>query len=237
MKQVPRLLRTLTLGISLAAIGATVNAEPPPSIGIDHILIGVPDLDRTVDELTRFLGVRPAYGGKHPRGTHNALLSLGDHTYLELIALQPGVAGSDIGMGDLVGLTKPVPIGWAVGAPRAASLAAALAHTDFALSEPDAGSRTTPSGEILHWQTLETKTAPAGAPFFIVWSPATHHPAATSPSGCKLVGLQVTTPDAKQLHALCSALSVPVEVLDGPEVRYAVALDCPNGQVTFQTDP
>jgi len=231
------LLGTLTLGMSLAAIGAIVKAESSPPIGIDHILIGVPDLDHTVDDLTKLLGVRPAYGGKHPRGTHNALLSLGNHTYLEFIALQPGVTGSDIAMADLAGLTKPVPIGWAVVAPSTASLAASLARSDFPLSEPDAGSRPTPSGELLHWQTLELTAEPAGAPFFIVWSPDTHHPSTTSPQGCRLVGLQVTTPDSKQLRALCSALTLPVEVLDGPKVRFSVALDCPSGQVTFRTDP
>jgi catechol 2,3-dioxygenase-like lactoylglutathione lyase family enzyme len=231
-----RVVRILTVWITLASTGVMVNAEPQRSIGIDHILIGVPDLDRTVDDLSEALGVRPVYGGKHPRGTHNALLSLGTDTYLEFIALQPGVAGADIGMGELVGLTRPLPIGWAVAAPSAPPLRGALAHGDFALSEPEAGSRTTPSGEILRWQTVGLTAEPEGAPFFIVWSPETRHPSSTSPKGCRLVGLQITTPDAKQLRALCTALTLPVEVLDGPRVRFAVALDCPNGPVTFRTD-
>lgn len=237
MKQRPKLIRMFALGLTLASIGATVNAGPEHSIGIDHILIGVPDLDRTLDELAKTLGVRPVYGGKHPGGTHNALLSLGTRTYLEFIALQPGVAGANIGMGELVGLTKPVPIGWAVGAPSVTSLTASLAHSDFALSEPDAGSRVTPSGGILKWQSLHLVSDPAAALFFIIWAPDTHHPSATSPQGCRLVGFQVTTPDSKRLRALCSTLNLPVEILDGPRVRFSVALDCPKGHVTFRTDP
>ena len=236
MKQAPKLLRILAFGMALASIGATLNAEPEHPIGIDHILIGVPDLDRTVDDLAKALGVRPVYGGKHPRGTHNALLSLGAHTYLEFVALQPGVAGADIGMGDLVGLTRPVPIGWAVSAPSSTSLTASLAHSDFALSEPLAGSRTTPSGETLNWQTLELTAEPQGAPFFIIWSRGIHHPSTTSPHGCRLVSFQVTTPDSKSLRALRSTLALPVDVLDAPSVRFSVALDCPNGPVTFRTD-
>jgi hypothetical protein len=237
MKQARRALRIVILGIAIASIGACVNAEPSPSIGIDHILIGVPNLDHTVDDLAKALGVRPIYGGKHPRGSHNALLSLGPRTYLEFIALQPGVAGADIGMGDLDGLTKPVPVGWAVAAPTVTSLRASLARSDFALSEPEPGSRTTPAGEVLQWQALGLKTEPAGAPFFIVWSPETRHPSATSPPGCKLVSLQVTTPDSKQLLALSSALALPVQVLHGPAVRFSVGLDCPTGPVTFRTEP
>lgn len=214
-----------------------MNSEPQPSIGIDHILIGVPDLDHTVDDLAKALGVRPVYGGKNPQGTHNALLSVGPHTYLEFIALQQGAVGKDIGMDDLAGLTKPVPVGWAVAAPTVTSLSTLLAHDGFALSEPEAGSRTTPSGEVLQWQTLELTNEPVGAPFFIVWSPHTRHPSTTSPHGCKLVSLQVVTPDSNQLLALSASLNIPVEVVHGPALRYSVALDCPTGPVTFRTEP
>ena len=236
MKQARSWFRiVVALGMTLWA-GATLHGEPERPAGIDHILIGVPDLDRTVDDLAKALGVRPLHGGKHPRGTHNALLSLGRTTYLEFIALQPGIAGAEIGMGDLVGLAKPVPIGWAVSAPSLTSLRASLGHTDFLLSEPHAGSRTTPAGAILRWQTLELTTEPRGAPFFIIWSADTHHPSTTSPPGCRLVRLQVATPDSKNLRALCSRLALPVDVIDGPSLRYSVALDCPNGPVTFRTD-
>ena len=237
MRRRSRAARIVTVGIALASLGAVVNGEPDRPIGIDHIVIGVPDLDRAVGELSGVLGVRPVYGGKHPRGTHNALLSLGHHQYLELVALQPGVDGAQAGMTDLAGLTRPTPIRWAVSAPSTAALADALAHTDFTLGEPSPGSRTTPSGETLRWQTLALTTKQQGAPFFIVWSPETAHPSTTSPEGCTLAGLQVATPDAGRLRALCSALGLPVQVNDGASVRFTVRLDCPTGAVTFRTPP
>jgi glyoxalase-like protein len=214
-----------------------VNGATEPRVGVDHILIGVPDLDRAVDEVGKSLGVRPVPSGRHPRGTHNALVALGNHTYLELVALQPGVAGADAGMTELAALTRPTPIGWAVSAPSTAALADALAHTDLALDEPNPGSRTTPAGETLRWQTLGLTSEPQGAPFFIVWSPETAHPSTTSPAGCTLVDFEVATPDAHRLRALCSALSLPVRVRAATTVRYTVLLDCPTGRVTFRTPP
>ena len=56
----------------------------------DHLVLGTSDLDKGGAWLERFLGVKLSPPGKHIRmGTHNRLLSLGPHCYLELIAIDP----------------------------------------------------------------------------------------------------------------------------------------------------
>lgn len=53
--------------------------------GIDHLVILVDDLETGIANY-RELGFTVTPGGKHPRGTHNALLTFEDGAYLELIA-------------------------------------------------------------------------------------------------------------------------------------------------------
>ena len=53
--------------------------------GIDHLVIVVNDLDQAVKDYTT-LGFTVFPGGRHPVGSHNALISFQDGSYLEIIA-------------------------------------------------------------------------------------------------------------------------------------------------------
>ncbi|OLD74833.1 MAG: hypothetical protein AUG87_14960 [Candidatus Rokubacteria bacterium 13_1_20CM_4_70_14] len=53
--------------------------------GIDHIVIAVPDL-AAAGKSYAALGFTVVPGGRHPVGTHNALIAFGDGSYVELIA-------------------------------------------------------------------------------------------------------------------------------------------------------
>ena len=56
-------------------------------LGIDHLVIAVPDPDASAAVLAAALGVAVTGGGRHELGgTHNRLAFLGD-TYLELIGV------------------------------------------------------------------------------------------------------------------------------------------------------
>ena len=53
--------------------------------GIDHVAIVVNDLESAIASYSR-AGFTVVRGGKHPIGTHNALIAFADGSYLELIA-------------------------------------------------------------------------------------------------------------------------------------------------------
>lgn len=54
-------------------------------LGIDHIVIAVPDLATAIKNYQR-LGFTVVPGGRHPVGTYNGLIAFADGSYIELIA-------------------------------------------------------------------------------------------------------------------------------------------------------
>ena len=93
---------------------------------LDHILLGCSDLDRGIDFMEQNLGVRPAVGGVHPgRGTRNALLSIGERRYLEVIAPDPQQHELKH-YTNLYELRDPRLIGWAVHPPYIEAVARQL---------------------------------------------------------------------------------------------------------------
>lgn len=203
---------------------------------IDHIILGAADLDRATEAVADLTGVRPRYGGKHPTGTHNALLSLGDQTYLELVAIQPGAAAPSH-WPHLATLQEPTPIGWAVSADDPRSLRKALEQAGFELTAPEAGSRLTPTGDSLRWQVFRLSHEFAGAPFFIIWDVHTIHPSRTSPPAGALERLSVGGEHQEDLIRLRQVLGVPFHVAGGGEATMTFELSCPTGPVLFRSGP
>ncbi|MDE2747405.1 MAG: VOC family protein [Chloroflexota bacterium] len=54
-------------------------------LGIDHIVIAGPDLD-TLTASFKALGFNVVGGGRHPIGSYNSLIGLGDGAYIELLS-------------------------------------------------------------------------------------------------------------------------------------------------------
>ena len=219
----------LTMGL---AVLAAISASTASAAQIDHIILGIDDLDRGVMAFEAATGVKPVYGGKHPGGTHNALVSLGEGLYLEILAVQEGVTvqGNFAGLKSMKTLT---PIGWAVSSNDSAQLRKRLSAAGIAVSEPVDGSRITPTGSSLSWQSFLLKENSAEVPFFIVWSEQTAHPSTTSPGGCKLQQWSVASPRVKDLEQLRQALDLRVEVAEAKAASMRLSLTCPKAAVTF----
>ena len=108
-----RVFLTLTGG-ALFAPSFIPESDEVPSV-LDHILLGCNQLESGVDFVEQRTGVRAAFGGVHPgRGTQNALLSLADRHYLEIIAPDPAQTGVTNPLAPFLhSLSEPRLVGWA----------------------------------------------------------------------------------------------------------------------------
>ncbi|HEY0513081.1 MAG TPA: VOC family protein [Thermoanaerobaculia bacterium] len=199
---------------------------------IDHVILGIGDLQKGTAELERLTGVRAVFGGAHPgRGTQNALISLGGNHYLEILAPNPEERGNR-DADELRGLTALTPIGWAVRSEDLPALQQRLRSRGVPTGEIRPGGRNLPDGTRLAWKTLAygEPSSPL-LPFFIDWGRGGAHPSATSPGGCRLAGLSLQDPAPDTLRQPLEAAGLQVEVREGREPRIRLSLVCPQGDV------
>jgi hypothetical protein len=208
----------------------------PVISAVDHLLLGVADLDRGIDWVEKSSGVRAAVGGVHPgAGTRNALLSLGAGHYLEIIAPDPDQATAKDDR-QLRELSSPRLITLALTTNDIDSIARKARKARLQVSGPQDGSRRLPSGKTLRWQTLTVPNDLGSGPiqpvpFFIQWAPDSPHPSSDSPQGCALESLEFGHPDPPRLNLIFEALGLDADVAAGNEVRIIARLKTPKGRL------
>jgi catechol 2,3-dioxygenase-like lactoylglutathione lyase family enzyme len=221
----------LALGGS-ALVAPPVLAEIPAQL--DHIVLGCRDLDRGITFVEEGTGVRAALGGVHPgAGTHNALLSLGERRYLEILAPDPGQP--DAG-NPLEKLSEPRLMTWAVRPGDLATFARKLRRSNIAFEGPRPGKRQRPDGLVLKWQALGLSDNVSGMlPFFIEWSTDSVHPSEDSPKGCSLVRFEASTPDPDALTKQATLLGLDLHVIRGDRPQLRATIAGLTGQLTISS--
>lgn len=208
------------------------------TVAIDHIILGVNDLERGIAEFESKTGVRPVFGGAHPgRGTHNALASLGSGVYVEILAPNPAdvkPGNPTEGLESLREMTALTPVGWALSASDLADARKRAEDAGLTMSQVRPGARRLPDGTTLEWVTVGVM-APAHnwAPFFIQWSDPSLQPSRTAPGGCTLVSLTLADPNPGPLRSLFDAVGFQMTLSEGNPAKMSMILQCPKGTVTF----
>jgi hypothetical protein len=203
--------------------------------GLDHIILGVDDLDRGVAWLEQRTGVRAIFGGVHPgRGTRNALLALGPSCYLEIIAPDPQQS-SPTWFSQVLTMRDPRLIAWAVHTSDLTTLAQTAIAAGFPVDGPHDGARSRPDGKILSWKLFRLWDDRGGLlPFFIEWGRDSVHPATDAPSACSLASFRLQSPDVPGLARACQSLAVEVLVEPGdtPRMVAHIASSCGELELT-----
>ena len=226
----------LQLSAGTLAASLLLHGEAPVNLPeeLDHILLGSADLQGGIAFVEQHTGVRATFGGVHPgRGTQNALLSLGERRYLEIIAPDPAQPGAKNPLAsNLHSLAEPRLVGWAAHPGSISALAEKLRAAEIKFEGPTPGSRKRPDGQLLKWQTVSlADTSSSLLPFFIEWSRDSIHPSVDAPKGCALISFAAETPDPEKLTATLKTLNLGLPVKKGEQPRLHAVISGPKGNL------
>jgi glyoxalase-like protein len=209
------------------------TALPP----VDHLIWGCRDLEREIERVAEWTGVRPASGGRHPgEGTRNAIVALGPEMYLELLGPDPEQPPLPrprwLGLDTLV---APRLVTWAARSKDLERRAAAARACGVPIGEVRAGRRELSDGQVLSWRLTypEPLAAEGLVPFLIDWGDSPH-PAASAPKGIRLVDLHGEHPDPATITELLGRLGFELRVAAGPTPALVASLETPRGRVELR---
>jgi len=204
---------------------------------LDHLIVATPDVAATVAEFERRLGVRAIVGGRHPAwGTHNALIGLGDRVYLELMGPDPEAPATHgprpFGIDRL---RAPKLAAWVARGVELDALAALASRHGIDLGGVFDRSRTRPDGSVLSWRMTDPLAPRVDGllPFFIDWG-TTAHPAASAPSGGRVLALSAEHPEPERVRVALDALDLDLVVGKGPAPALIAKLATPRGEVELR---
>lgn len=204
---------------------------------IDHLVYATPDLDRSVEEIERLLGILATPGGQHPgRGTRNALVALSPTSYLEIIApdldqprpKDPRPFGID-------GLKVSRLVAWSIKGENLEQVRKEAIRHGVPLGEVRTGRRRRTDGVELSWQVTDYSVTLADGivPFFIDWG-ASPHPADSAAQGASLISVRAEHPDPSNVRELLKRLAADLEVARGSNPTLIATIDCPRGRVELR---
>ena len=223
----------LELAVGAAAMPRIIGGPRVPGM-LDHILLGCADLERGIAFVEGKTGVKAAFGGVHPgRGTQNALLSLGEKHYLEIIAPDPKQESKGDAIATYVAtLAGPRLVTWAAHPENIAELAKKLMKEKVVAAGPTPGSRERPDGKVLHWSTLNLQNNLNGLlPFFIEWSAESVHPSVDAPKGCEVRSFVAVSPNPETLAMKYRQIGIQISVERGEKDELRARIAGPKGEM------
>ncbi len=199
---------------------------------IDHLVYACSSLEKGMAEIEELTGAKVQLGGVHQgRGTHNALLALGENCYLEIIAPDPlqAAVARPLWMG-LEALEKSRLTRWCVKSADLGLLKQKTNALALNIGSIQAGQRNLPNGEQLNWQLSDPKACAYDGllPFFIDWQDSPH-PASLLPQSCQLIALEASHPKGILIKDTLQKLDLELAVKPASEVAIIAHIQSPNG--------
>lgn len=205
---------------------------------LDHLVVGAERLEDGVRHVTDALGLEPVPGGRHDYlATHNALMRLGDATYLEVIATDPDAGPPEAPRWfDLDGeatraalAVRPRLLAWVA---RCDDLDAATAAAPWSTGPVRRMRRGTMTWRIAF--PADGRLIEGGIlPPLIEWDGDAVHPADKLPeAGADLVSLRAYHPHPDKIREELAAIGLDhaIETMSNEDIRLEAVINTPDGR-------
>ncbi len=202
---------------------------------LDHFIYAGRDLEQMRAGFNALTGVEANLGGRHPGlGTRNALASLGESIYFELLAADHEQRLEDNMGGRIKGFEVPRLLAYMIKAQDLEAVQQTLSRYGIDSDLFDA-QRKTPDGRVLRWRLLVPRDDnPFGdhVPKFIDWLD-TAHPATSSVGGCTFEFFRIGHPQAETLGKLLAELECEIELARSDRPYLQLGIGSPRGPVVL----
>lgn len=201
---------------------------------IDHIVLVVPNLELGMASLFEKTGVMPIFGGRHlKQGTHNALLRIGESSYLELLAVDR--ENKDISAPRWMGvdlINSSCITRWAIKSDTIQSQLEVLNRYNKNLGFSKEGQRITPSGNQLVWELSVPLPKPKVEviPFLIDWKESIH-PSKGLGNQCKISRFTLGHPNPLIINEVLKELNFEMTIFKASEPTIVLELETPKGVI------
>jgi hypothetical protein len=201
---------------------------------VDHLVYSTPDLDDGIHLVEQLFGTDIVAGGRHENwGTKNALVSLGEASYLEIIGPDPEQSIHQTPrLFNIDRIDRPRLVTWAAKGRNLTDIVASARNAGIDLGDVSHGTRVLANGTMLRWQLTDPYADRMGGiiPFFIDWGD-TAHPAAALPTLCNLIAVDLGHPQAQEAKLAMKAVGITTQVVTADTPRIRATIRTPNGIV------
>lgn len=205
---------------------------------LDHIVYCTNNFNESLNFFEQSLGVRPSIGGRHLKmGTKNAILNLGQASYLEILAVDenndkhtgPHWMGIDL-------IKKPKITRWAIKSNNIQSDQEILKKHRPELATLFDGERLTKAGTILKWKMLLPQATPEVelVPFVLDWSSSEAHPTDKLIENCSIesIGFSEIEFEEKTNHCF-QAMFEGIKISSSKRRQITAKIKGPKGFITI----
>ncbi len=240
----------LLLSILTASACASAQQSNPDSAAaqrsnhyLDHVVLGIDDLDKGIEALQRITGVTAKFDGRDARlGTQSAVIGLGERAFLEIMAPDPKAEPARVDpqsksmfLDRLEGFESLTPFSWAIGTSNFERSKALARRAGSYVSDIEPATRKRGWGRRTDW-TWAHVTRPHSnvMPIFVQWDQDTKPPQERAPEGCRLDQLRLHARVFKSVHTLLAAMQIGVEVDRTDQESIDLVLACAAGEVIIE---